>query len=303
MSNVKPGFFIIGAPKCGTTALSEYLSTHPNVFFCPIKEPLYFASDFKKRIVSTEKVYMRQFQNADSDLHKAIGEGSSIYMFSKVAVSNILKFQPEAKFIVMVRNPVDLVVSFHSQLLRTGNEKIASFLDAWDAEDKRKAGKNIPFSCMNSQYLHYSEWGKIGTQLKRVIEDVPQEQIKVIIFDDFIQNTRDVYLDVLEFLSIADDGRTTFPKINERRSPKNQTIQNILGLTVRYWLPLRSRIMHNKSLGLWNFVNKRSTFVDYSKIDPDLEIRLINFYVEEILLLQDLLQRDLSPWLVGEYCS
>lgn len=293
----KPNFFIIGAPKSGTTALSEYLRLHPNVFFSQPKEPDYFATDFKERVITSESDYLRLFKDVDSSCHLAIGEGSVVYMFSKVAVSNILQFQPNAKFIVMLRNPADLVVSLHAQVLVQGNEDISSFLDAWNAEADRHKGKRIPAGCRNPQWLYYSEWGKLGTQLKRALEIAPRGRLKVVLFDDFIHNPRSIYQEVLEFLGLPDDGRAQFSKINERRAVKNLLLQNIYGTAMRLWLPLRTKLTHGKGFGFGGYLIKLNTVTTKKNyISDEVRQMLISFYKDELLLLESLLNRNLEHW-------
>ncbi len=150
---IKPNFFIIGAPKSGTTALSEYLRAHPQVFFSEPKEVQYFAEDFKGRFITTEKDYLKLFRESNPHKHLAIGEGSAIYLFSDVAVPKILEFQPDAKFIVMLRNPVNLVQSFHLEMLDGGLENIVSFVADWNLENQRRLGKHISKFCLDEKYV------------------------------------------------------------------------------------------------------------------------------------------------------
>jgi len=153
--NIAPNFFIIGAPKTGTTALSEYLKDHPNIFFCPVKEPHFFDLDTSKRLKLNLQTYLSLFAEADPALHQAVGEGSTGYLFSKVAVSEILKFNPNSKFIVMLRNPVDLVQSWHSEMYYEGVEDVVDFEKAWKLEQERRQGRNIPKSCWEPKKLFY----------------------------------------------------------------------------------------------------------------------------------------------------
>ena len=135
-SGVVPNFFIIGAPKSGTTALSQYLKEHPNIFFSRVKEPHFFDLDTSKRLKADLPTYLSLFSEAEPDRHKAVGEGSTGYLFSKVAVSEILKFNPNSKFIVMLRNPVELVQAWHSEMYYEGVENISDFEGAWRLERK-----------------------------------------------------------------------------------------------------------------------------------------------------------------------
>lgn len=123
-----PDFFIVGASKCGTTALSEYLSQHPNICFARTKEPHFFSDDFSRQKVDDNFVqyWRRNFSYFNALKHKVIGEGSGTYYISDVAVKNILAQNPAAKFIYMVRNPVEMVYSWHYHVQFGGGPKSAS---------------------------------------------------------------------------------------------------------------------------------------------------------------------------------
>ena len=104
-----------------------FLSKHPNVFMSPRKEPHYFCDDFPGLLgCASLDEYLALFEEASAD-HVAVGEASVWYMYSKVAVKNILKFNPDAKFIIMLRNPVDLVYSMHAQSLNSVDENVKDF--------------------------------------------------------------------------------------------------------------------------------------------------------------------------------
>jgi hypothetical protein len=292
---IKPNFFIIGAPKSGTTAMSEYLSEHPQVFFSVPKELQYFAEDFQGRLIATEEAYLRLFQKANPEKQLALGEGSTIYLFSKIAVSKILEFQPDAKFIVMLRNPVELVQSFYFEMLDGGLENVDSFSEAWNMENERRLGKHVPRFCVDSKYLFYSEWGCLGTQLKRVISIAPKGSIKIILFDDFVQDTASTYREVLTFLGLPDDGRINFPRMNEKRYPRYILVPRLLGVILRLWLPIRSMIGF-KGWGLSEFLKDWNSKRTKPAERDEVRAMLCRFYADEITLLEKLLDRDLSSW-------
>lgn len=147
----KPNFFIIGAPKCGTTAMARYLGEHPDVFFSSPKEIHYFNTDFlNKRKKITEKVYLEKFFKG-SENFKAVGEGSVWYLYSEEAVPNILKFNPKARFIVMVRNPISMFHSrFHQSLINSW-ENVKTPMEAWNLQWERKKSKSIPPFCRDKK--------------------------------------------------------------------------------------------------------------------------------------------------------
>lgn len=128
----KPDFFIAGAPKCGTIAMCAYLAQNPNIFIPRNTEPNFFASDLTgKRTIRTEAEYLNLFRDGGG---KLCGEGSTWYLFSKRAAKEIYDFNPDAKIIIMLREPVEFLRSLHNQLLFDGNEDIEDFQEALRAE-------------------------------------------------------------------------------------------------------------------------------------------------------------------------
>lgn len=297
-NEIRPNFFIIGAPKCGTTALSEYLRTHPNVFFSHPKEPQFFSSDFDGPLFANLQDYLRLFQKADPSVHLAIGEGSTNYLRSNVAVLNILNFQPGARFIAMVRNPVELVVSLHAQRLIDGAENIRSFREAWGIEKYRRQGKFVPLSCVDPKHLFYSDWGRLGTQLNQILGIIPKGKIKIFLFDDFIKDTASVYENVLDFLELPNDKRGIFPRVRGRQNIRYFTLHRLLVTAWRFWLPARRIITRGKGFGLVDYVSGKWNSAPADKtIDPETYNMLLSFYKSEIILLEDLLRQDLSHWM------
>ena len=173
----RPDFFILGAPKCGTTALSEYLRRHERVFVSQPKEPHYFCSDFDYYYAPghrSEQHYLRLFAEA-GEQHLAVGEASVWYLYSATAAREIMAFDPAARMIVMVRDPVELVPSLHSQLLYMLDEDEPDPEAAWRLQDARAAGERLPAAMRVSGILQYGEAARLGAQLRRVYEHVPRE--------------------------------------------------------------------------------------------------------------------------------
>lgn len=294
----KPNFFIIGAPKSGTTSLSEYLRTHPNIFISTPKEPQYFASDFSKRAVPRLDLYLSLFEGANSDLHKAVGEASVCYILSRVAVSEILKFNPNAKFIVMLRKPIELVQSLHSQMVFRGLENVTDFELAWRAGAERKEGKQIPRYCYESKWLMYSDWGMLGEQVERLFATTTRERVKIILFEDFIGDMSRTYEDVLKFLGVPSDGRKNFPKINANKRVKYKKAQRGLVFIENIWRSVKPRLGLSKGFG---FHSRLSLFnseqAERKQIPDELYNELRSLYYQDVVKLSKLIGRDLSHWL------
>ena len=295
----KPNFFIVGAPKCGTTALSEYLREHPQVFMSRPKEPHYFATDLPKyRYTDIEENYLELFSDA-KDTHCAVGEASVWYLYSKEAIANIRAFDAAAKLIVMVRNPVDMVYSMHSQALFNLAESESDFSKAWSLSESRKAGKRVPKNCLDSKILHYDEIGRFGSQLNCVLEIFPAEQVKVILFDDFISDTKGVYSEVLEFLGLMDDQREKFPRVNENKQLKIRApaTENTPSLLVKPYRQIRA-LTGLGGLGLWTkLVRWNRERLERPPLDDRMKNKIIQTYRSDILKLARITNKNLDHWI------
>ncbi|MEW5855955.1 MAG: sulfotransferase domain-containing protein [Cyanobacteriota bacterium] len=299
----KPNFFIAGAPKCATSALYAYLSSHPNIFMPSVKEPHYFAEDlFDYRIIKTLEEYLELFQEATEE-HKAIGEASVWYLYSTEAIRNIYKFNKNAKIILMLRNPVDLAYSLHSELLYAFYEEERDFERAWNLQNSRKNGLHIPKLCQVPGFLQYASVCKLGNQVEKLLNIFPSTQVKIILYDDFTKSTKAVYEDVLRFLEVPLDGRLNFPKINENKSHQFSLIAKF---TQSPPLPLLKIAMKFKEtlglekLGVIDKIRQSNKRVRPRKVlKVDFRAELINEFREDIEKLSRLVDKDLNHWIIG----
>lgn len=299
-----PDFFIIGAPKCGTSALSQYLAEHPHVFFCAPKEPFYWSKDHPKaqethRLSSLES-YLRLFKGADLKQHKAIGEGSTNYLQSQVAVEEILKFRPDARFIVMLRNPVDVVHGMHGELRRHFAEDEPDFEKAWVLQEKRSRAPCLTKNDRMIHQLQYRDVAAFARQLRRVFDQVDPSRRLVIIFDDFVRDPRASYLQTLQFLGLPDDNRTDFPKVNAAGTYRLQLIGRLyqdpppflkspIGKFKTWYSGRGSRLRH----WIHGFVQKQSP---RESLSPEFREHLKSVFFDEIHEVSSLLGRDLTSW-------
>src|ERR1043166_4244119 len=136
----RPDFFIVGAPKSGTTAMHTYLAQHPEVFLAR-KEVHFFGSDLDlQNDIRDLSTYLELFAAATNELR--VGESSVWYLYSRDAAKEIKQFSAASRIIIQLRNPVDMIYSLHSQLLYSGAEDIADFESALRAEER---GRILPF--------------------------------------------------------------------------------------------------------------------------------------------------------------
>jgi len=223
----KPDFFIVGAPKCGTTALYEYLRPHPEIFMPEVKEIHFFGSDleFKNKTIDM-KMYLSLFSSAQNE--KRIGEASAWYLYSNKAAEEINRFSPNSKIIIMLRNPVDLLYSNYYQFLYNENEDIKSFEGALIAEPWRKQGRLIPKRAHFVQGLFYFETIRFTEQIRRYIDNFGRQRLHIIIYDDLKKNIVRVYKDALAFLEVDLNFQPNFKVINPNKKSRSKILRRIL---------------------------------------------------------------------------
>jgi len=296
-----PNFFLIGAPKCGTTSLAAWLAEHPNIYMSPIKEPFYFSKDIGNCWPYGWEAYVRLFRGAGSQ-HRAVGEASTTYLFSRVAVPSIEEVVSGARYIVMVRNPVDMAYSLHEQQLRSFNENIEDFWQAWQLAPKRRAGERVPPGCKDPVLLDYPAWCRLGEQMERLFRIVSRERVLVLVLDDVKENPRREYLRVLEFLDVPDDGRQEFPVFNPAREWRSPRIGRAIRALARFvakskhvqgWLPKRSLGIVRR-LQAWN-----TRYRPRPPLPEDLRLELEACFADDVRRLEELLGREFPHWRSG----
>jgi len=300
-SEKKPNFFIVGAPKCGTTALSEYLRGHPNIFMSNPKEPMYFAKDILeiRGLSQSLQEYLELFQHS-TDEHLAIGEATVMYLISSVAISNIYTFNKNAKIIVMLRNPIDMVQSLHSQMIYSLLEDELDFEKAWRLQNSRRCGKNLPKNSENAFNVLYKEFARYGDQMERLFNIFPREQVKVILFDDFKKSTLNVYNDVLAFLEVPPDGRTVFSIINKNKIARVWRMHYFIAKIIDNLDPLGRKIkkvLGLKSFGIEKLIRLNTRPFKPKPITSSFRAELVNGFRDDVEKLSYLLNKDLSYWL------
>jgi hypothetical protein len=296
----KPDFFIVGAPKCGTTAMQDYLSQHPEIFMPREKELHFFGSDLRfshKRM--DEKEYLGYFRNAMSE--KRVGEASVWYLYSKLAAGEIKEFNPSSKIIIMLRNPVDVLYSLHSRFLYDGNEDIVDFREALQAEQDRKRGLRIPKTVMVVDTLYYKDTIRYTEQVRRYFDVFGRENVLIIIFEDFKNKTYEVYKETLSFLGVNQHFQPLFRIVNPNKRIRSEFLRNLLinppqKLQSLAKILLPSGLRQTLVETLWTF---STVYEPRTAIDPKLRNRLREEFASDVKSLSILLGRDLVNWTKG----
>lgn len=296
-----PDLFIIGAPKAGTTALACYLSEHPQIAFSRIKEPHFFATDLpRQRSVTSAEAYLALF-DAANERHRIRAEGSIWYLYSGEAVQRIMEVRPDARMVIMLRNPVQAAHALHQQKIQSADEDVLDFERGFRLQEVRRHGRSIPKSCREPVTLLYGEVCSYARQIERLYRWVPREQVRIYLYDEFARNPRGVYSDVLAFAGVADDGRTSFLPVNQSRRPRLAILNRLIRRPspARRWLAERlKRAFEQEDLGLSGTLKKINTTVrPRPALAPAFNAELARYFAPDVRRLERILERDLGGWL------
>ncbi|MDF3419974.1 hypothetical protein HKX23_16575 [Sulfitobacter sp. KE29] len=298
-----PNFFLIGAPKCGTTAIAHYLAERDDVFFSRPKEPLFWCRDLgiepHALRAETLKEYEFLFSEAEPLRHRIIAEGTTSYLRSRQALTECIEHYPQAKFVAILRNPVDVAHAFHMEQLYTGLEKEKDFAAAWRDQPQREATWDAATDERPDSLL-YRRIASFASQIETFFALVPPEQRKVIIYDDLRQNPRAVWLELLAFLQLPDDGRTDFSPRNAAHAQRFPALSHFLLAPPRPLAPalkaLRKTLLaqdRGPVRALKRFLNvKRPRDV----LDPALRAEMTAAFGPDVERLETLLDRPLPGW-------
>ncbi|HEX8318909.1 sulfotransferase [Longimicrobium sp.] len=283
----RPDFFVIGAPKCGTTSLARWLAENPGVYVSPVKEPFHFSTDLHRQ-VRTPAQYEALFAGAGEG-HAAVGEATTWYLYSRTAVGEIERYSPGARYVVCLRNPVQMALSLYQHLVFTGREDAPDFQTAWSRQEARARGEGIPRSCEEPAFLQYGSVCALGEQLQRLYARVGRDRVLPILLDDMRDDPAREYRRVLAFLGAPDDGRSEFPVRNRAKHPRSLRVARVM----RWGAAVRDRMGLPRGLGLGRLNVKSEGRV---ASDPATVHMLGRFFAAEVDLLRALLGRPLPEW-------
>lgn len=309
--NKGPNFFIVGAPKSATTAMYEYLRQHPDVFMPPAKELHFFGEDLEFRLLgrnfasvprsSPDRArYLSFFSGVQNQTRR--GEASVWYLYSKQAAREIQQFCSNAKIIIMLRNPVDLLYSLHSQFLWEGNENIGDFEQALSAEPERKQRKRIPETAHFIQGLFYRDVINFSEQVNRYFDEFGHENVLVLLYEDFVSDFHAAFRTILTFLGLPETFIPEFKQVNANKRARSKIITHILAKPPTMLRSLGklflTRTVRSRMIASLRHANTR--YVSRPPLDAELRASLFQEFLPEIERLSRVLQRDLSVWTPGK---
>ena len=293
-----PNFFIVGGPKCGTTALYTYLSSHPDIFMCTIKEPQFFADDIfgHQRRIRTLPEYLSCFSGARSQ--SRLGEASTAYLGSRTAAREIRAFSPNSRIIIMLRNPIDVMYAEHSERIFGNMEHVLDFEAALLSHEPRRwrAG---PFRNQEIIRLPYRELSHFPQQVRRYFDVFVRENVHVVLYDEFKTDTRKVYKDVLRFLEVdnSHDPRDYLP-VNANRRARSVRAQQFLRYPPKHLQGFGRKVLPRAlRTAIVSRLHRVNTVYECRPpMDHALRRRLQKEYEPDVAELGHLLGCDLAFW-------
>lgn len=289
MNEIKPNLFIVGAAKSGTTSLYSYLSEHKDIFGSLQKEPRYLTKDnLLKLPISKEKVKgMKLTKDEYLNLYKKAGnkkyiiDGSVFTMFFEEAIKNIKKLSEDYKVIVLLRNPTSRFISHYKVDYNMGDTK----------KDIDKFIK-IPITGMGINCL---ELGLYSRQISNLFNILGEDRVKVIIFEEFKKDLEGALLSVYDFLEIDKQLPSNIKKVYNKNYgiAKNWFIKKMLinNKLIKYI----KRVFLKTKIGNLKIYLDKVVYRDL-KISKKTYDFLNNYYFEDILKLEKIINKDLSEW-------
>lgn len=309
-----PDFFLVGAPRCGTTSLAKWLRRHPRVCFSKPKEPHFFTRPTAELdAADLQRDYVDRFFPRRKPSHTIAGEGSVSYLYQPDAIRRILALRPDARFLVMLRDPKAMLASYHARMVFLLQEDERDVEKAWDLSEARARGERIPPRCLDPELLRYRDVVRHGEHLSNLLALVGRERCRVVVYDDYARDPRSTWIDVQKFLGIEDDGRTEFPSKQPTRdfrwrwlhallySPPRHLLKFVIAAEERerarpaspgrkkrkpWWKRARQRLIE------WNTVVRSP-----APLPPSLVARMRTELAPDVKRLEGILGRDLSRWL------
>ena len=301
----KLDFCILGAPNSGKSGLAAYLRTHPQVFM-PELEPNLYADDINpaeyemSRNAKNRQAYYDLFAGAVEG--QLLGETSVLYLFSERAVPNILTDSPHDRFIVFLRNPVDVAHSIHSHLFRILYEDERLFEKAWELQETRAVGRRIPPFCKEAKLLLYRTRCSFAGEINRLFQRVPRERVLVHIFEEFFGDPKAGYERTLAFLGLPPDGQRHFERVQEHAMPRSRVLHRLASyppFPFNYFHSPLKRAFNAFGLrpGLaflrWTIGNGKEKL---APMDAAFRRRLQAEFRPEVARLEAILGRNLDVW-------
>ncbi len=225
-----PNLFLVGAPRCATTSLAAFLASHPQIQMSRKKEPHYFGSDLHDpSSVKDRDDYLALFREEDEPT-KYRADGSVWYLYSQTAAEEIRAVSPDAKILIALRDPFEMMASLHAKHVFTGHQKIKDFTQAYRTYC---ADTDVPKTESFRNTICYRTAADFHPQIMRFVEQFGRENVHFCLFDDLIASPDQTTEAILAFLGLSGSDELVLPQLNTGRK-KSDALPAKLYRSIRF---------------------------------------------------------------------
>ena len=312
-----PQFFIAGVPKAGTTGLYAALIRHPQLYLPAMKQPKFFLSDGRPPRhggpgdVQTYQEHMWRRADYEALFDAASptaqrGEATPFYLYDRDAHQRIRRLVPDAKFILVLRDPVDRAYSNWSHLWSAGLEKESDFLAACEREQRRRAAGWADF-------WHYLGLGLYGGQVRDLLQTFHRDQLLVMRYRDLSDEPVATLDRVCRFLGVATGAVAEVPPENVRAYVADSPLNAVVRFALRnggrvgqhFPVPVRNAasapllaLLHRSRQGYRNDSGRRRP-----RLTPDQRAQLLPYFADDIRLLESVTGNSYADWLTDRHLT
>jgi hypothetical protein len=293
-------FFVVGAAKSGTTALYQTLKSADAIGLPKVKEPNHFntgssnvpgkgpGDNYATEAIRDPSVYQKNFVTHDSTLK--FFDFSVSYLYDDQAASNIFKYNPQAKIIIILRNPIDRAWSHHLHLTRDCRETL-SFEDAIEAEQDRME-QQFEFS------WHYLEMGLYSQQVKRYLDVFGENAVLILDFKDVVGENCNTLSRLAEFVGVPAIADLSFKQdgFNATGQVKNKFVANILNRPSFLRNIVKKMVPRELGTTIMNRVRNKNLQSEKPVMTDSTRQLLKDYYKEDIQKLSEIVNLDFSNW-------
>ncbi len=304
-----PDFFVIGAPKAGTTALHVALAQHPRLFMSRVKEPKHFLTDGPPPSSGgpgdaktfREQVWRRTDYEALFDVAPEgtlRGESTPFYLYDHDAQRRIVDAVPHARMIALLRDPIDRAHSNWTHLWSAGLEPEGDFLRACDLEERRAGRGWAPF-------WRYLDLGRYGGQLQRLYDVVPREQVLVLRYRDLRERPIETLDVIFGFLGVDAGVVPEIPAENVTTQVSDNARNRLIGAALR----AGARVGHGRLRPAWtpvsDWLSRHLQREQHLRRPLQRHHReaLLPRVADDVRLLEQVTGAPFDDWLTGDHAQ